>query len=197
MALESAVRIHWFRVEGRTIGVKKKSMRIQKCPDVAFNGRGAERAGDEVGKDRPFLSSKISHFQNGAECKTFLVKISFVCMRIKNHFGWALNRALKQTRLAHCCHGNFVISNVKSNIIAEISRQNKRRCVTKFIGTRSVGTATKLNETCTRSPCTRVTVFLRIRLFLERFWRKFRISFKSHKTVKKKPTGLKMIICAS
>ena len=87
MALESAVQIHWFRVVGRTIGVKKKSMRIQKCPDVALNGRGAERAGDEVGKDRPFLSFKISHFQNEAECKTFLVKISFVCMRIKNHFG--------------------------------------------------------------------------------------------------------------
>ena len=112
----------------------------------------------------------------------------------KKSFWSALNRALKQMRLVQCCHGNFVLSHVKSNIIAEISRQNKRRCVTKFIGTRSAGTATKLNETCTRSPCTRVTVFLRIRLFLERFWRKFRISFKSHKT---KPTGLKMIICAS
>ena len=72
---------------GKNNWYKKKSMRIQKCPDVALNGRGAERAGDEVGKDRPFLSSKISHFQNEAECKTFLVKISFVCMRIKNHFG--------------------------------------------------------------------------------------------------------------
>lgn len=49
MALETAVQIHWFRMVGRTIGVKKKSMRIQKCPDVALNGRGAERAGDEVG----------------------------------------------------------------------------------------------------------------------------------------------------
>ena len=27
------VRIHWFRVEGRPIGVKKKSMRQQKYPD--------------------------------------------------------------------------------------------------------------------------------------------------------------------
>ena len=60
----------------------KKSMRIQKYPNVALKGRGAERAGDEVGKDIPFSSSKISYFQNEAECKTFLVKISFVCMRI-------------------------------------------------------------------------------------------------------------------
>ena len=30
-------------------------------------------------------------------------------------------------------------------------------------------------------PCTRVTVFLQTSLFLERFWRKFRISIKSHK----------------
>ena len=38
-------------------------------------------------------------FQNEAECKTFVVKMSFMCMKIKNHFqtnGLALSLALKQ-----------------------------------------------------------------------------------------------------
>ena len=133
----------------------------------------------------------ISDFQNLSLSKRGWVQNlsceNKFCLHENKKSLWsALNRALKQTRLTQCCHGNFVISHVKSNIIAEISRQNKRRCVTKFTGTRSAGTATKLNETCTRNPCTRVMAFLRISLFLERFWRKFRISFKSHKTVKKK-----------
>ena len=33
-----------------------------------------------------FPSSKISHFQNEAKRKTFLVKISFMCKRIKPYF---------------------------------------------------------------------------------------------------------------
>ena len=44
-------------------------------------------------KYRPFPCSKNSHFQNEAKCKTFLVKTSFICMRIKTHFlimGYAL-----------------------------------------------------------------------------------------------------------
>ena len=46
-----------------------------------------------------FPSSKISHFQNEAKCKTFLVKMSFICMRIKRHFhisSFAPSFALKQ-----------------------------------------------------------------------------------------------------
>ena len=35
---------------------------------------------------RPFPCSKNSHFQNEATCKNFLVKTSFICMRIKTHF---------------------------------------------------------------------------------------------------------------
>ena len=31
-------------------------------------------------------SSKNSHFQNETKCKTFLKKMRFICMRIKNHF---------------------------------------------------------------------------------------------------------------
>ena len=45
-------------------------------------------------------SSKNPHFQNEGKCKTFHVKISFICMRIlNNHFhinGFALSIALKQ-----------------------------------------------------------------------------------------------------
>ena len=47
----------------------------------------------------PFPSSKNSHFRNKAKCKTFLVKMKFICMRIKNHShinGFTLSLALKQ-----------------------------------------------------------------------------------------------------
>ena len=48
---------------------------------------------------RPFPSSKNSHFQNEAKCKTFVVIISVICMRKKNHLhinGFVLNLALEQ-----------------------------------------------------------------------------------------------------
>ena len=44
-------------------------------------------------------SPKNPHFQSEAKCKTFLVKISVICIRIRNHFlseGFALNLVLKQ-----------------------------------------------------------------------------------------------------
>ena len=40
------------------------------------------------------MSSKNPHFQNEAKGTTFLVKMSFICMWMKNHFhikGYALN----------------------------------------------------------------------------------------------------------
>ena len=49
--------------------------------------------------DRPLPSSKNPYFQNEARCTTFLVKVSFICMRIKNDFhikGWAPTLLLKQ-----------------------------------------------------------------------------------------------------
>ena len=39
-----------------------------------------------------------SHFQNGAKCETFVMKMSFIFIIIKNHFhinGFALSLALK------------------------------------------------------------------------------------------------------
>ena len=47
----------------------------------------------------PLQSSKNRLFQNKAKCKTFLVKISFICMTVKNHFqvkGLAHNLVLIQ-----------------------------------------------------------------------------------------------------
>ena len=55
--------------------------------------------------NRPFPSSKNYHFQNEARCETFLVKMSYICMKIKNScyinsydFSLALNQRLKATR---------------------------------------------------------------------------------------------------
>ena len=47
----------------------------------------------------PLPSSKNLHFQNEAKCTTFLVKMSFIYIRMKNHFhikGWALFLVLIQ-----------------------------------------------------------------------------------------------------
>ena len=35
--------------------------------------------------NRPLASSKNPHFQNKATCTTFLVEMSFICRRMKNH----------------------------------------------------------------------------------------------------------------
>ena len=58
-----------------------------------MNSNGSRR------HNRPLSSSKNPHFQNEARCTTFLVKMSFTCMRMKNHFhikGWTLNLVLIQ-----------------------------------------------------------------------------------------------------
>ena len=47
---------------------------------------------------RPFPSCKKSYFQNEAKCETFVVKMSFICIIIENHFhinGFALSLVLK------------------------------------------------------------------------------------------------------
>ena len=53
----------------------------------------------EATLNMPQPSYKNSSFQNEAKCKTFLVKMSFTCRGIKNHFhvfGVTLSLALKQ-----------------------------------------------------------------------------------------------------
>ena len=55
--------------------------------------------GHEASSNRPFSSSKNSHFQNKTKCKYFLVKMNIICVRIKNHF---LNKSFA---LRACFHG--------------------------------------------------------------------------------------------
>ena len=51
-------------------------------------------------KNRPLPSTKNPYCQNEARCTTFLVKMSFICMRMKNDFhikGWTPTLVLKQS----------------------------------------------------------------------------------------------------
>ena len=53
----------------------------------------------EILTNRPFPSSLGPLYQNEVRCSTFLVEMSFICMRMKNHFhikGWAPNLVLIQ-----------------------------------------------------------------------------------------------------
>ena len=78
-------------------------------------------------ENRPFLSSKISHFQNEANCKTFLVKMSLIRVTIKNRFhtnGFALsspwNRGLGQ-------HGNGLLKPIHCFQLKLKKRTNKAK----------------------------------------------------------------------
>ena len=44
------------------------------------------RCSSKTYNNGPFPSSKTSQFQNEAKCKTFLVKMRFIYMRINDHF---------------------------------------------------------------------------------------------------------------
>ena len=65
-----------------------------------YNGGSIEINGYAKNQNRPFPSSKNSHLQNEAKCKTFVVKMSFICMRItSSNFhvnGFTISLALKQ-----------------------------------------------------------------------------------------------------
>ena len=61
--------------------------------------------------DPKFTRSRNSYFKNEAKYKTFVVKMSFICMRIKNQFhitdfiSLALKQRLKETRKWPCKRG--------------------------------------------------------------------------------------------
>ena len=57
------------------------SVQVRLRPKVDFFMRRTK-----LWANRPFPSSKKSHFQNEAKCETFVVKMSFICIIIKNHF---------------------------------------------------------------------------------------------------------------
>ena len=51
------------------------------------------------GRSHNYVCAKNPHFQNEPRCTTFLVKMSFICMKMKSPFhskGWALNLVLIQ-----------------------------------------------------------------------------------------------------
>ena len=53
----------------------------------------------QTGKNRPLSRSKNPLFRNEAKCTTFLVEMSFICVRMTNHFhiqDWALHFVLIQ-----------------------------------------------------------------------------------------------------
>ena len=65
-----------------------------------------------VKNSRPLPSSKNPHFQNEAKCAAFLVKMNFICMKMKNQFhikGWALNLVFIQ-RPGELGNGIFSLS---------------------------------------------------------------------------------------
>ena len=83
--------------------------------------------------NRPLPSSKNPHFQNKARSTTFLVKMSFICMRMKNDFhikGWAPTLVLKQrpgelgNGLLEYMYIKYIIDNkIKSHTWPTVSQQ--------------------------------------------------------------------------
>ena len=70
-------------------GLAQSAKLKRRCRGFGFRGR----------TNGPLPSSKNPRFQNEAKCTTFVVKMSFICMRMKNHFhikGWVLNLVLIQ-----------------------------------------------------------------------------------------------------
>ena len=73
---------------------KFQKLRFFSAQKVLFNSSQINEL-----ENRPLPSSKNPPFQNEARCTTFLVKMSFICMRIENDLhikGWAPTLVLKQ-----------------------------------------------------------------------------------------------------
>ena len=100
------------QISAQILGYPLKEMLFNfgRCP-MHFNNVGCMKATEAprthlrasqniCGRDkRPLPSFKNPHFQNDARCTTFLVKMSFICMRMRNDFhikGWAPTLVLKQ-----------------------------------------------------------------------------------------------------
>ena len=81
------------------IPILPRSQRGKSGTEGILKGREAE----EIRGKRPFPSSKNSHFQN--EYKTFLVIMSFTCMRIKKNLfhinGFALSLPWSNSEMAY------------------------------------------------------------------------------------------------
>ena len=77
----------FIHVKGRQVLVKIVSLHsILKCANKTDRWLWIIIILIDKHLNRPLLSSKNPHFQNQVKCTTFLVKMSFICMRMKNHF---------------------------------------------------------------------------------------------------------------
>ena len=63
--------------------VAKFKSKIRRCSNLTFRSL---KVSFTFSIFRPFPSSRNYTYQNETKCKSFLVKMSFICMRIKNHF---------------------------------------------------------------------------------------------------------------
>ena len=82
-----------FKAKGSQWGHVSSSCSEEKSPVVSNPDP------KQYWNNRPFPSSPTPLFQNEVRCTTFLVKMSFICTRMKNDFhitGWAPNLVLKQ-----------------------------------------------------------------------------------------------------
>ena len=64
--------------------VRNKLTNASVVPSICVHATCAEGNAH----NRPFPSSTNSHFKNEAKCKTFVEKMSFICMRTKNSFSY-------------------------------------------------------------------------------------------------------------
>ena len=74
-----------------------------------------------------YLSQLNSNFQNEAKCKTFVRKMSFMCIKIKNHFqinGFALSLTLKQRLEAT---GKWTVEAVYDASICSVKNEKRFR----------------------------------------------------------------------
>ena len=79
---------HGFRNKRKRLGTELECRSFEKHCFINYkctihhDGRPVPRRS----MNSPLPSSKSPHFQNEANCASFLVKMSFICMKMKNHF---------------------------------------------------------------------------------------------------------------
>ena len=109
----------------------------QQSPPILFFSEEEKR---RLHLNRPFPSSKKSHFQNEAKCETFLVKMSFICIIIKNHFhinGLGLSLTLK-VRFSELGNGllrqTFEVAAARTSGLVNLVLSCQTRFCTRLLG---------------------------------------------------------------
>ena len=81
--------INFFSCESRQVFGKNPHRLPWVCDELKYSSRFVYfHIQVELPSDvnRPLPSSENPHFRNEAKCTTFLVKMSFICTRMKSHF---------------------------------------------------------------------------------------------------------------